>query len=288
MSSAFELCVLSSGSRANATLISYNQTNLLIDCGLTAKGLNTRLREIGRNPEEITDIVITHEHCDHVLGVCKVARKTGARIWVTEKTARAWKEFHTHPPARRSFFTTGASFRIGELEVDPFAISHDAVDPVGLRISSSDCSIGYCTDLGHVTVEVREKLRGLTALILESNHEPALLAAAPYPAALKARISSRHGHLSNQAAAALLEELVMEEKCKLEVVIAGHISEKANDPLIVRDTLKIAIAKHSKQDIGLITANAINPTSLWNSKSIEVTSSLRSVTKTAEQLLELF
>ena len=283
-----ELSVLSSGSKANCTLVCHGDTKILIDCGLSQKSLNARLREIGKSPEELTDIIVTHEHSDHVHGVCRIARKTGARIWVTEKTGRAWKEFATHPPARRSNFVSGEPFQIGELMISPFPISHDAVDPVGFRISLPHISVGYCTDLGHVTSEVREKLRGLTALILESNHEPALLSTAPYPADLKARISSRQGHLSNQVAAALLEELLMEEGSKLELVIAGHVSEKANDPLIVRDTLKTAIEKQAKSEVGLIVACSYKPTNLWNSKAPKVmTHDARSVTSSAEQLLEL-
>ena len=293
-----ELSVLSSGSRANSTFISHGETNILIDCGLSQKMLNTRLREIGKNPEELTDIIITHEHSDHVHGVCRVARKTGARIWVTESTGKAWREFATHPPARRSNFVSGQAFQIGKLKILPFSISHDAVDPVGFRISLPEISIGYCTDLGHVTSDVRENLRGLTALVLESNHEPALLSTAPYPAELKARISSRQGHLSNHVAAALLEELLMEEDSKLELVIAGHVSEKANDPLIVRDTLRTAIEKQAKNHVELVVACAFKPTILWNSSSPQVksstvkspavmTKSAKSATSYTDQLLDL-
>lgn len=283
-----EVCVLSSGSRANSTLICHGDTKILIDCGLSHKNLNSRLRDIGKDPEELTDIIITHEHSDHVHGVCRVARKTGARIWVTEKTGRAWKEFHSHPPAHRSHFTSGVKFQIGQLEISPFAISHDAVDPVGFRLSLPHISVGYCTDLGHITSEVRENLRGLTALVLESNHEPALLSTAPYPSDLKARISSRRGHLSNHVAAALLEELLGEQDSTLEFVVAGHVSEKANDPLIVRDTLKMAIEKSSKNDVGLVVACAFKPTIVWNSQAPKVmTQDARSATTSSEHLLDL-
>lgn len=287
----FELSVLSSGSTANATLVCSGDRRILIDCGLGYKALNTRIKEIGKDPTEITDIIITHEHRDHIHGVCKVARKTGARIWVNEETGRAWREFHTDPPARRSFFNNSESFQIGELEITPFSISHDAVDPVGFRISSAEGSIGYCTDLGHVTSKVRESLRGLDALILESNHDPSLLSTAPYPAELKARISSNRGHLSNHVAAALLEELLNEEGSRLRFVVAGHVSQKANDPYIVRDTLNEAIQKAARegQQVELIVACAYRPTDPWNSRaSTKMTPSTKSATSHIEQLLELF
>ena len=265
-----ELCVLSSGSRANATLICSGATSLLIDCGLSSKMLNSRLRDIGKVPEQITDILVTHEHSDHIYGVCTVAKKTGARVWVTKKTSKAWKEFQCSPPFHKSFFESGTQFLIGDLVIHPFSTSHDAIDPVGVRISAAETVIGYCTDLGHVTTEVRERLRGLNALVLESNHEPALLSIAPYPASLKSRIASRRGHLSNHVASALLEELLQEENCKLELVVAAHISEKANDPFIVRDSLQTAIGKHStiaskRIYLELIVANALEATAPWKS-----------------------
>jgi phosphoribosyl 1,2-cyclic phosphodiesterase len=286
-----EICVLSSGSRANATLVCHGETSLLIDCGLASKTLNARLREVGKDPEQITDIVVTHEHSDHVHGVCMVAKKTGAKVWVTEKTASAWRAFATSPPAQRAHFQSGVEFQIGTLTVRPFSTSHDAIDPVGLRISNGDTFVGYCTDLGHVTAEVRQNLRGLTALIIESNHEPSLLQIAPYPAVLKARISSCTGHLSNQVASALIEELLGEESSSLEYLVAAHVSEKANDPLLVRDTLSIAIERASTRRPELVVANAFGPAAprkISNGqKGQEMTKGPNSATTHAERLLEL-
>ncbi len=267
-------CLLSSGSRANSIFIECGEKRILVDCGLTGPELNRRMRERGLDPESITDIIVSHEHRDHIHGVCTVAKKFGATVHVNKKTSSAWREFCRNPPAGRRIFQTGECFPLGALEITSFGISHDAADPVGFRIRSPFGTIGIATDLGHVTTIVRESLRGLDALILESNHDPLLLESSPYPRILKDRIASRRGHLSNHSAAALLEELFAEPESNLRTVVGAHISENSNDPSLVRDTLQPA-CERSRRSCSLHTASMRAPTEIFRVETLtpEVTSS---------------
>lgn len=264
-----DFCVLSSGSRANASVFRTDQGCVVVDCGLTWKMLSMRMKDRGFDPLSITAVVISHEHRDHVMGVLQIAKRTGATIYLTEKTARAWREFWTDKPKNWKTFLSGESFEILDLSFTSFAISHDAVDPVGFRIKSSDSTVAMVTDLGHVTSTVREHVRNVDALILESNHDLDLLENCPYPRELKSRIASRHGHLSNDSAAALLEECIREDGCRLHTVIAAHISENANDPSIVKDSLLPSIA--ARESCSLVTASARVATDVFSLKGSVVT-----------------
>lgn len=214
--------VLSSGSKANCVLLQTSKTNILIDCGLSAKECERRLGELGVASSSINAILITHEHRDHVFGVPVLSRRLRVPVFASAKTASRMPPVHGI-----EHFDPGSVFELGDMRVHPFRITHDAIDPVGFRISAEGQVYAQATDLGQVTEGVRLALRGANSLLLESNHDADMLWACDYPWDLKQRISSTHGHLSNEVASTLLYETCHPE---LQHVILGHISENSNKP----------------------------------------------------------
>jgi phosphoribosyl 1,2-cyclic phosphodiesterase len=237
--------VLASGSRANATVVSWNGVSVLIDCGLSWKELKVRMEERGFSPDELAAVIITHEHYDHVAGLKSVIKQRGLPVFASKKTARHLKL------DKLETFSVSEPLAVAGLNIQTFPTSHDAVDPIGLKIETPFGAIGVVTDLGQVTSAVREQMKGLRAVILESNHDLDLLEIAPYPRSLKSRISSRRGHLSNAAAGAFLEE-ICSHSSELEVVVAAHVSEKANDPILVEEVL---LAVTERVGARLVVAN---------------------------------
>lgn len=221
--------VLSSGSRANATFFESGSTRILIDCGLSAAKAAERLRRLGIDPDSIDAILVTHEHHDHIAGVPVFSRRHTVPVFANEATAEFIRK-----PVGLERFTTGEEFVVGDLRISPFRIAHDAQDPVGFRIEAEGLVFAQVTDLGRVSPLVREAVRGVHALVLESNHDPELLLSCDYPWELKQRISSSHGHLSNNTAAELLAEIRHPE---LWHVVLGHLSENSNTPEVALATL---------------------------------------------------
>lgn len=225
----FEFAVLASGSRANCVYVSDGKTRLLVDCGLSARETERRLFALGVSPESIDAIVITHEHSDHVAGLPVFARRYSRPVFLNEGTLEGAAHYLEQMNVER--FLTGYPFEVGTICIEPFSIMHDANDPVGLRLTAGGHALGIVTDLGQVTTLVRERTRDLSALVLESNHDWDLLQAAPYPWELKQRIAGRNGHLRNEEACSLLEDIAG----TLRVLVGAHISEKANHPELVID-----------------------------------------------------
>jgi phosphoribosyl 1,2-cyclic phosphodiesterase len=223
-----KFCVLGSGSRGNATYFESGETSILIDAGMSGIELQKRLATIGVELTEIDAILVTHEHNDHVHGVGVLSRRARISVHANPATFSAASK-----TVRKLFayneFQTGVSFQIRNLEIHPFAISHDAQDPVGFRISDGRVSFGYCTDTGKVSQLIRHRLSSCQALVLESNHDIEMLQNGAYPQYLKQRIRSNQGHLDNEVAASFLKDLLHE---KLEHVVLAHLSEENNDPEI--------------------------------------------------------
>ncbi len=217
-------CVLASGSRGNATYVRSGQTAVLIDCGLSARELLRRLDLAGLEAGRLKAIVITHEHRDHISGARVLAGRLRLPVLATKKT---WAACGDMRATRHQAFTAGQAFSIDDLGLQAFSIPHDAVDPVGLVISAGAARLGVCTDLGQAPALVSQRLGGCQALVLESNHDPEMLAEGPYPPWLKQRVRSRHGHLSNQQGAELLAQVHHGE---LSQVVLAHLSEVNNRP----------------------------------------------------------
>ncbi len=258
-----EFCVLSSGSKANCLYVRSGDTRVLVDCGLSAKEAVRRLGEIDVDPLDLRAVVVTHEHNDHVAGIPVFLRKCRAPIYANAGTFLASRHLAEVSNADRNVFETGATFSIGELTFESFSITHDAADPVAFRISNGTSALGIVTDLGQVTNLVRERALDLDALILESNHDPLLLRESPYPWELKQRIAGRSGHLSNESAGELLEHIGNGTGRRPKVVIAAHISEKSNDPILALDVLKECWSRTSAPEPEFKAASVHSPTTLY-------------------------
>ncbi|CAO0820122.1 MBL fold metallo-hydrolase [Desulfarculales bacterium] len=217
-------CLLASGSKGNAIYVRAGSTAILIDCGLSARELIRRLEISGLEASSLSAILITHEHRDHMSGVRVLAKRLRLPILATRAT---WDACGDMQSTRHQPLAAGEAFSLGSLHLQPFSIPHDAVDPVGLVFSAGSARLGLCTDLGQALSLVERRLGGCQGLILESNHDPELLAQGPYPPWLKQRVRSRHGHLSNQQSAELLARIHHRE---LRLVTLAHISETNNRP----------------------------------------------------------
>lgn len=196
-----------------------------------------RLAAIGENPEHLDAILVTHEHSDHVAGLVRIARKQNIPIFVTRLTAPAidWEGF----TPRLEAFQAGASFRVGDIDVSSFTIPHDAADPVGFALRAEGVKIGVVTDLGYVPDSLRFHLQGAHFLLLESNHDLNMLKVGPYPWAVKQRVMSRRGHLSNDVVSSFLREGL---DSTVATLMLGHLSEHNNHPSIVRVEAEQALA----------------------------------------------
>lgn len=224
---AVRFTILGSGSGGNSAYLETAETRLLIDAGFSARQLRQRLAALGRAPESLTGILITHEHSDHVQGLATLAEKSGIPIYCNRLTrdAIAW---NTKATLNWRIFTTGARFDLGDINVESFSVPHDAQDPVGFLLRTPAGAVGFLTDLGHATKLALERVRPARVLVLETNHDVRLLQECPHrPWSLKQRILGRHGHLCNEAAADVLSEIMSAE---LRHLYLGHLSRECNRP----------------------------------------------------------
>jgi phosphoribosyl 1,2-cyclic phosphodiesterase len=222
-----KVSLLSSGSKGNAVYLESGETRLLIDAGLSAVGIINRLNMIGVDSASLNAVLISHDHTDHVKGAGTLARKLKIPLLASYPTRHAAESYLNR--SQTIEFESGYSFTFRDLMIDPFPITHDAADPVGFTIESSEGRIGFATDLGIVTRLVVDKLKGCRALVLEANHDEEMLMKGPYPWHLKQRIKSRHGHISNSESVQLLQDLLHDG---LEGIFLAHLSEVNNSPEI--------------------------------------------------------
>lgn len=229
-----KFCSLFSGSSGNALFIGTEKTKLLIDAGLSGKRILEALCSIGENPAELSAILISHEHVDHVRGAGIISRKQNIPIYANENTWNAM-EYGLGPVKleNRVAFCTGEEFEIGDICIRPFAIPHDAAEPVGYNFFIEDKRITTATDIGHMNKELLSYIEGNDLLLLESNHDIEMLKVGPYPWPLKKRIMGDHGHLSNEMAAKCIAYLA-EKGCRK--FILGHLSHENNFPELAYQT----------------------------------------------------
>jgi len=230
-----KLAMLGSGSRGNATFVETEGTRLLIDAGFSGSQLAGRLALLGVAPESLDGIVLSHDHQDHTQGAGIFARRYGTPIYLTPGTEKACEALFRGPEIL-NHYAPGRPFQVGSVMLNPFLTVHDAVDPVGLTLTSLACGtrVGLATDLGRPTAAARHALSGCHFLILEANHDPVLLRSGPYHSQLQARIASSHGHLSNDDAAQLLRDLLHPG---LAGVLLAHLSTSCNEPELARDVV---------------------------------------------------
>ncbi|OLE09898.1 MAG: metal-dependent hydrolase [Verrucomicrobia bacterium 13_1_20CM_3_54_17] len=214
----FSLTMLGSGSAGNSALVATDHCKILVDGGLSARQLVLRLEQCGVMAEQLDGVLLTHEHGDHICGLDVLCRKFDVPIYCNALTAEA-----------------------------VFPVPHDAVDPLGFAFHAGSGSLGFITDLGYVTKMIVERLRPVQTLVIETNHDEKLLqndTHRPWP--VKQRIQSRHGHLSNAAAAGVIEELL---PGKIERVLLGHLSRDCNTPELALKTVRESLAKCGRIDV---------------------------------------
>lgn len=230
-----KVTILGSGSEGNATLVTAEDTGILIDAGFSGRDIEFRLRHVGVDPATLAGIVVTHDHVDHTRGMGVLARRFDIPLYLTPRTAAACAPLLSGEE-RVHEYESSMPFRIGPLVVQPFLTVHDAVDPVAVTVRhpATDTKMGIATDLGRPTTAVRASLAGCHVLILEANHDDAMLWRGPYPWSVKQRIASSHGHLSNRASAQLLKEL---HHPGLVAVALAHLSQHCNDAPLARDVV---------------------------------------------------
>jgi len=228
---------LGSGSQGNALIVDAGDTKLLIDCGFSTRFALQRLACLGISVEEITALLVTHEHSDHVSGVSRLAGRYGIPVYLTHGTHLAVLSGKLQLPECR-LIDSHTPFSIGSLEIRPYPVPHDAREPVQYTFSDGNHRLGVLTDSGTITPHIVDKLHGCDALVLECNHDSDLLAASSYPVVLKRRISGNLGHLENSQAASLLRQIATQ---KLQHIVAAHLSEKNNSPELAARSLASAL-----------------------------------------------
>lgn len=232
MSDTFAVKVIASGSRGNSTIIKTGDTAVLVDAGISCKRIVTALRDSGLEPSDLSAVLLTHEHIDHVNGLKVFAKNNAVPIYATEKT---WQNYKDRSSIKRELIRViPRKFTVGNLDIEPFSIPHDAADPVGymLRCGSEKCT--YLTDCGYVTATCQAAVEGAKVLILEANHDVEMLKHGSYPVELQERILGPLGHLSNKAAGFMLAQL---QQLPQEIFLA-HLSAENNRPDLALATVQ--------------------------------------------------
>jgi phosphoribosyl 1,2-cyclic phosphodiesterase len=237
--------MLASGSRGNCAVVASVCATILVDAGLSCRETFKRMKLLGQDPQALSAILITHEHSDHVYGLATLAKKLRIPVFMTGATHQAWaralRDENGVRPHLEKFeaFESGRGFRVGDIEVKPFTIPHDAADPVGFTFRAEGIKVGVATDLGYLPASVRDHLRGCDVMVMESNHDLEMLRVGPYPWSVKQRVMSRVGHLSNDA---LADFFTNDYDNHATFVVLAHLSEQNNHPEIARREAEKALA----------------------------------------------
>lgn len=229
---------LGSGSEGNGLVVEVGSTRVLMDCGFSLSETRARLARLGLAPEDLDAVVVTHEHSDHIGGVARLASKYELPVWCTHGTHIGWRT-QTDLLPWVELISPSRVFSVGELEIQPFAVPHDAREPVQFVFTDGKRRLGVLTDAGHITPHIADSLSGVNALVLECNHDAEMLAKGPYPPSLKKRVGGQYGHLENGQAAALLNLM---DVSGLRHLVAAHLSQKNNRPGLARNALAKALS----------------------------------------------
>jgi len=235
------LCSIASGSSGNCIYAGSDHTHLLVDTGVSKKRIEAGLNEIEVKGEELNGILITHEHSDHIQGLGVFSRKYEIPIYATPGTIRGIQESRSlgkMPDGLLHEIKIDESFTLGDLNIKPFEISHDAYEPSGYRIEYGDKAVAVATDLGVYDDYTIKNLSGLDAVLLEANHDIHMLEVGPYPYPLKQRVLGERGHLSNELSGRLLCDILHD---KLKCVILGHLSKENNYERLAHETVKLEV-----------------------------------------------
>ena len=252
------LCSIASGSSGNCIYAGNDNTHLLIDTGISKKRIEEGLHTLGIKGDELNGILITHEHSDHIQGLGVFSRKYGIPIYATRGTIQGIKDYKSlgrMPDGLLHEIETDSCFLLGDIEVKPFAISHDANQPSGYRLEYSGKSAAVATDLGVYDEYTVEHLKGLDAVLLEANHDIHMLEVGPYPYPLKRRVMGDKGHLSNELSGRLLCDILHDN---LQYVMLGHLSKENNYAELAYETVKLEVTignnPYKGEDISMMVA----------------------------------
>jgi phosphoribosyl 1,2-cyclic phosphodiesterase len=240
--------ILGSGSSGNCAYLETDHSRILIDAGLSGKQIDERLKTVGRSLHDISAVFITHEHSDHVCGLPVLTKRYNIPVYVNRLTAEFLR------PQLPTFngwnlFETGQTVQFGDLAIETFSVPHDAYDPVGFMFHHEEGSIGFLTDLGYATKLIIERVRKARALVLEANHDLQMLHAdTRRPWSVKQRILSRHGHLSNDAAAEVAVEITTEN---LRDLYLGHLSSDCNEPELACNVVRKKLSERGLNHVNL-------------------------------------
>lgn len=235
------LVSIASGSSGNCIYIGSENTHILVDAGISNKRIEQGLNEIGLKGSDLSGVVITHEHSDHIKGLGVLARRHGVPIYATRETIEeisCVKSLGEYPKELLHPVKPDVDFSVGDLEICPFSIDHDAANPVAYRVKHEKKQVAVATDMGHFDPYIIDHLKGLDALLLESNHDVNMLETGPYPYYLKRRILGDHGHLSNENAGRLLNYVLHDH---MKHILLGHLSKENNYEKLAYETVKLEI-----------------------------------------------
>ncbi len=231
----FKFCSLYSGSSGNSLFIETQNTKLLIDAGVSSKKIENALNDINIDPSTLDGILVTHEHVDHVQGLGTLSKKFDLPVFVNQETLDAMpKQKDKISEKNVKTFKISDKFEIGDLEIKPFSIPHDAANPCGFNIWKDNKKISIATDIGHMTNPILKSLEESLFIMLEANYDPEVLRCSPYPFTLKSRIAGPTGHLPNEMAGKTISHLL---KSGLKNAMLGHLSKQSNFPELAYKTV---------------------------------------------------
>lgn len=257
-------CSLYSGSTGNCLFVQGDNTNILVDAGVSGKKILEALKSLEIDINSINAILVTHEHIDHVRSIGLLSQKYNIPVYATEKTWEAIPNQRDKINSlNRKTFKISEKFEIGNLNICGFSIPHDAIDPCGFNIYYNSEKISIATDLGHINNDVIKNLENSSFVVLESNYDLETLRCSPYPYYLKQRISGPNGHLSNTTAGKTISHLI---KYGLKNVMLAHLSKENNFPELAYETVleEMNLNNYEKDCINLFVATRLGPTKLIN------------------------
>ena len=241
------LCSIASGSSGNCIYVGSDNTHLLVDAGISKKRIEDGLDKLELKGEELSGILITHEHSDHIQGLGVFSRKYGIPIYASKGTIDGIRNYKSLGTVQDELFheiKCNEMFMIGDIAVKPFSISHDAYEPTGFRMEHQDKAIAIATDLGKFDDYIVENLKGLNGIVLEANHDIHMLEVGPYPYPLKQRVLGERGHLSNELSGRLLCQILHDG---LKCVMLGHLSKENNYAELAYETVKLEVTLSNTQ-----------------------------------------